>query len=889
MKWSLERKAIIGLLAGLCILMVVAVFAYHSTIQFLQVTEQRAQTHLVLEKVENLLTLITDTETGARGYIVTGKKRFLEPYQNAVAVLNHSRSELRTFLRDIPEQVEQLEQVDTVIDRYLTLADQQIQLRHNRHFDESLKELYMDAEKEFTDHIRIASATMKAAAAARLFAQDREVLASSRHTMAAIVVGSILASGIALCAVIIIRRDPHSGKRAELDRLDRTPGSYVDITRHTETEEALKLSRAFAQNVIASSLDMIIVVDKDRRILEFNRAAQDAFGHRPDDVLGHAFDMLYLDERLGNHIYATVLEQGRYVSEVRARRKDGSDFVSLLSASVLKNETGDILGVMSVSRDVTEQKQAEAELRKAKEAAESANQAKTEFLASMSHEIRTPMNAIIGMADLLWETPLMPEQQEYVGIFRRAGLSLLTLLNDILDLSKVEAGYVELERIEFDLHEVVDKTAEMMALRAHEKGLELGCSVAPGVATDLIGDPNRLRQVLLNLLGNAIKFTDKGEVVLRVIQEPVGDQPGALQFAISDTGIGIPAEKLPCIFGRFVQADASTTRKYGGTGLGLAISKRLVALMGGRIWVTSTEGVGSTFAFTARFDLQGSTRSDPLAGVINLSGIKALVADDNDNNRMILNEALSSWGAVVTEVSGGNAALLELKSQTTEPYQLVLLDCCMPDLSGFKVIEQFAAVSTLEGMTVMALTSDNRSADIAKSYKLGLGGYLVKPIRRSDLYKSLTIAMSRPNGLGSTTWPETALEQKGTLKILLVEDSADNALLIHSYLKKSPYEIEHVENGKAAVDRFQTGQYDLVLMDMHMPVMDGYTATKQIRHWERQQGRPPIPILALTAYGMREEEQKSLQVGCTAHLLKPIRKPILLEAIARHAKERASE
>ena len=232
-----------------------------------------------------------------------------------------------------------------------------------------------------------------------------------------------------------------------------------------------------------------------------------------------------------------------------------------------------------------------------------------------------------------------------------------------------------------------------MALRAHEKGLELGCSVAPGVATDLIGDPNRLRQVLLNLLGNAIKFTDKGEVVLRVIQEPVGDQPGALQFAISDTGIGIPAEKLPCIFGRFVQADASTTRKYGGTGLGLAISKRLVDLMGGRIWVTSTEGVGSTFAFTARFDLQDSTRSDPLAGGINLSGIKALVADDNDNNRMILNEALSSWGAVVTEVSGGNAALLELKSQTTEPYQLVLLDCCMPDLSGFKVIEQFATVS----------------------------------------------------------------------------------------------------------------------------------------------------------------------------------------------------
>src|SRR6476660_9921314 len=371
----------------------------------------------------------------------------------------------------------------------------------------------------------------------------------------------------------------------------------------------LKLSEAFARSIIDSSLDMIIVVDEHRRILEFNPAAQHAFGYRPDDVLGRSIDLLYVDPRFSAHIYTTARQQGRYVHEVVNRRKDGTEFDSLLSASVLHDGAGSILGVMSVSRDITDQKRAVAELCRAKDEAEAANHAKTEFLATISHEIRTPMNAIIGMADLLWETPLMPEQQEYVGIFRRAGLSLLTLLNDILDLSKVEAGYVELERIEFDLHEVVDKTAEMMALRAHEKGLELGCSVAPGVAIDLIGDPNRLRQVLLNLLGNAIKFTDKGEVVLRVIQEPVGDQPGALQFEISDTGIGIPAEKLPCIFGRFVQADASTTRKYGGTGLGLAISKRLVDLMGGRIWVTSTEGVGSTFAFTARFDLQESARA----------------------------------------------------------------------------------------------------------------------------------------------------------------------------------------------------------------------------------------------------------------------------------------
>lgn len=666
---------------------------------------------------------------------------------------------------------------------------------------------------------------------------------------------------------------------------DRPADSFIESASGRETDEAIKLSQAFARNIIESSLDMIIVVDKERRIVEFNRAAQDAFGYRPEEVWGRPFDLLYPDEQFGGHLYDTVVQKGRYVSEMRTRRKDGTDFVCLFSASVLRNAIGEMLGVMSVSRDITEQKRAEAELRKAKEAAEAANQAKTEFLASMSHEIRTPMNAIIGMADLLWDTPLMPEQQEYVGIFRRAGVSLLNLLNDILDLSKVEAGYVELERIEFDLCEVIDKTAEMMALRAHEKSLELGCSIAPGVCTHLIGDPNRLRQILLNLIGNAIKFTDSGEVVLRVIQNPDASHPGALQFVVRDTGIGIPADKVPHIFDRFVQADASTTRKYGGTGLGLAISKRLVDLMGGRIWVESIEGSGSTFTFTVRFDVQAHAASHR-GESIDLSGVKALVADDNTNNRLILKEALSSWGAVVTDVSGGEAALRELMSSSLEPFQLVLLDCRMPDLSGFDVVERYATTSPLEGMTVMILTSNSRSPDIARSYKLGLGGYLVKPIRRSDLHKALTIAMNRPHGLGSSVRPQDSTDRTGVLKILLAEDSPDNALLIHSYLKKTSYEIEHAENGQAAFDRFRKGGYDLVLMDMHMPVMDGYAATNQIRQWERQHGRCPIPILALTAYGMREEEEKSLQVGCTAHLIKPIRKSMLLEAIAYYAKDR---
>jgi two-component system, sensor histidine kinase and response regulator len=648
----------------------------------------------------------------------------------------------------------------------------------------------------------------------------------------------------------------------------------------------LELPQVFARSIIDSSLDMIIVIDERRRILEFNPAAQHAFGYRSDEMLGRSIDLLYVDQRFSARIYATARQQGRYVHEVVNRRKDGTEFDSLLSASVLRDGAGDILGVMSVSRDITDQKRTVAELRRAKEEAEAANQAKTEFLATMSHEIRTPMNAIIGMADLLWETPLMPEQQEYVGILRRAGLGLLTLLNDILDLSKVEAGHVELERIEFDLREVVDKASEIMALRAQEKGLELGCSVAPDVPAGLIGDPNRLKQVLLNLIGNAIKFTDKGEVVLRVIQDPDAKQSRALRFMVSDTGIGIPAEKLDGIFERFIQADSSTTRKYGGTGLGVTISKRLVELMGGRIRVESLEGKGSTFSFTACFTPLAHPQPIHSAGEIDLTGVKILVADDNETNRLILNEALSSWGALVTEVPDGTSALLELqKDHATKPYRLVLLDCRMPDLSGFEVVQKCMEMSILGGMTVMVLTSDSRSADIAKSYKLGLGGYLVKPILRSDLHKAITIAMNRPNGLGSTVAAEPVLQrEEHSFKILLVEDSSDNALLIRSYLKKELCEIDHAPNGQAAFERFQGGHYQLVLMDMHMPVMDGYTATQHIREWERRYGQQPIPILALTAFGMKEEEQKSLNAGCTAHLVKPIRKATLLAAIAHYVR-----
>ena len=540
---------------------------------------------------------------------------------------------------------------------------------------------------------------------------------------------------------------------------------------------------------------------------------------------------------------------------------------------------------ITLALEVHQRREAEQALVLAKEAAEIASRAKSEFLASVSHEIRTPMNAIIGMADLLWETDLTPDQRKYLRIFRRAGGNLLSLINDILDLSKVEVGHLELESTGFDLSDLVEKAIEILAMRANEKGLELACHLSPDAPRAVIGDPNRLHQILINLISNAIKFTDRGSVTVRVMQDPELPTPGAIRFSVSDTGIGIPSDKLAAIFESFTQAHVSMTRKYGGTGLGLTISRQLAELMNGRIWVESTLGAGSTFHCCVQLAVQSSPTPIHDNVQVNLQGVRTLVVDDHATNRLILRETLAALGAEVTDAVSGREAVAEWRraAASARPYGLLLLDCRMPEMDGFQVAEEIRRASPPQGLTIVMLASDHWADDIARTYDMGLGGYLIKPIRKSDLLQTISIALNRSKGIqhtiGSAPAAPTPPIEVRALRILLAEDSQDNQVLVRSYLKQTPYRLDIADHGAIALELFKNGYYDLILMDMQMPVMDGYEATQAIRAWEREHDLPPTQVIALTALALKEDGAKILDAGCNAHMTKPIKKHTLLEVL----------
>ena len=545
-----------------------------------------------------------------------------------------------------------------------------------------------------------------------------------------------------------------------------------------------------------------------------------------------------------------------------------------------------------------EASQVEQAIAAARASAEATSSAKSDFISTMSHEIRTPMNAILGMAELLADSPLTVEQRKYLSIMINNGSALLDLINDILDFARVESGQLKLERTIFDPHELAERVAETLSIQAHQRKLELAVNLSADTPRAVIGDPLRLRQVLINLIGNAIKFTETGEIELGVLPQ---DDTGTLHFTVRDTGIGIPPGQLEEIFKRYTQAESSTARKYGGTGLGLAIVAQLADLMGGRIWVESEVERGSTFHFVARFDLPEERSAE--GGATSLSGLNVLIVDDSPANRRALSATLAQRDAVVTAVASG-AEALDLMHAAPCPFDAVLLDCRMPGMDGYETVTRMrsAGLEVAMAKVIPMVTSDELNVRLPLLRKLGLLRHLIKPVRQAELCEAIAEAAA-PAVMSDAAPSRTvvyeaevrALSPAATepplgdnavaaafgrpLRVLVADDSEDNRLLIDAFLRKSGCSLEHADNGEVAVRKFTEGQYDVVLMDIQMPVLDGYRAVRQIREWERIQGGRHTPVIALTASVLDESVDKSFQAGCDTHVSKPVRRNTLLTAI----------
>lgn len=668
-----------------------------------------------------------------------------------------------------------------------------------------------------------------------------------------------------------------------------------DISDFRAAQESLRESEATLRKVFDANFDSIAISElSDGRYIEVNEAFLRNTGLARESVIGKDFIQtgLWVDRAERDEFAARVATLGS-VRDMAAdfRLPNGLVVNALISGVVL--ELGGKMCCLSITRDISALKRTEKALVAARESALQASRAKSEFLSSMSHEIRTPMNSILGMADLLAETRMTAEQRHYVQNLVSNGHALLALLSDILDLAKVESGHMMLEKAPFDLRDVIEKSAEAVAIRAHEKGLELLVRIAPETVTARIGDSLRLRQILINLIGNAIKFTSSGEVVVNVEPDRTSARPGALSFTVRDTGVGIAPDQLESIFMPFTQADSSTTRRYGGSGLGLAIVRRLAILMNATVRAEREPEHGSVFYFSATIDLQPGAIP---AVDSSLAGKRVLVATENPTRRTIVREMLELMGAQCIMADNGDNAIaaFELERAQERPIDAIVIDNRMRGLSGIEIAERMRALGAPARAISLMLASD----EIWQIRSLALGSWIVKPVAMADLRAAILLdsnpAIARTPIASQLaiagvipTAPSTLVVNR-PLRIMLADDSADNRILVRAYLKNTPYHLDEAENGRVAIDKFVSRPYDVVLMDMQMPEVDGYTATRAIRDWERDHDQPRTPILALTASALDENLHRTQEAGCDAHITKPVRKATLLEAIHRAVSVTAS-
>ena len=668
---------------------------------------------------------------------------------------------------------------------------------------------------------------------------------------------------------------------------DGRPEQFISIRTDITVREAamarLQEQLHFTQELLEAIPLPIYVKDTERRYTLLNRAFEDFFSIRREDFLGKTvFDLLapdgaaFHDER-DRQLLSEVSSQ-RYegkIPRIGSRDREGIYYKATLTRS-----DGSISGLVGTISDITQRKALEREAMSAKEAAEAANRAKSDFLANMSHEIRTPMNGILGMVELTLETELSDTQREYLGVVCKSTEALLTVINDILDFSKIEAGKLHIEAVPFELRGMVTLALRTLMPRAHDKGLELSCHIDPAVPETVCGDAGRLRQILLNLVGNAIKFTERGEIVVRI---EAGDGEGGVRFSVHDTGIGIPHDKQATIFAAFEQEDSSTTRRFGGTGLGLSISQRLVEMMGGEIRVQSTPGVGSNFSFTVRLPAATSV-APPEPALQRLDGLRALVVDDSAINRTILCEMLARWGVIADQASGGESAVA-IVSTAEPPFDLVVVDAMMPGIDGFEAARRITAVpSARRPVVIMASSAGPIDRDAWQS--AGIAACLPKPLVAAELLAVIRRLLGQEHKVAA---PDGSLLNTGALPamdILVVEDHPVNQQLAVTLLTKWGHRPLVARDGSEALACLASRRFDLVLMDMQMPVMGGLEATRRFR--EREQGSR-TPVVAMTANAMETDRQACLDAGMDDFLAKPVRAADLLAVIRRFAPPAAED
>ncbi len=655
-----------------------------------------------------------------------------------------------------------------------------------------------------------------------------------------------------------------------------------DITERKRAEIEIDRQKQFFETLVQNSPVAIVVLDTSERIVSCNPAFEKLYGYKREEILGGLLDPLITNDETRSEAqeYTRQVMTGTVHVISKRRRRDGSLVdVEILGVPVfVSNEK---VGALAMYHDISE-------LLRARREAEQANRAKGDFLANMSHEIRTPMNGVIGMLELALDTQLSAEQRDYLQTSLRSAEGLLTLLNDILDFSKIEAGMLELESIDFNLRNTVEDVAYTLARRAQDRGLEMVCHIHPGIASDLHGDPGRLRQVLVNLVGNAIKFTHQGEIVIRAEPREGNDGRVKVHFSVQDTGIGIPRERQAAIFGRFTQADMSTTREYGGSGLGLAISKQLVELMGGNIGVERAPGVGSTFWFEIEYEKQPprtKRETGPLTpGPVNLMQARILVVDDNQTNRTVLIKNVEALGSRVEAVSSGAEAIevLRLAQRAGNPFHVLLLDLQMPGMDGEQTARAVKSDPAIKDVKIIILTSMGERGDALRLELLGCSGYLLKPIKQQMLFDAVVAVLNQKEDRAAGLITRSILLERRSpgQRILLAEDNLINQKLTVTLLQKAGFAVDAVETGRQAIGRIESESYSAVLMDVQMPEMDGFEAARLIREREIQSGAH-IPIIAMTAHAMQGDRERCLAAGMDDYLSKPLEPKALFSALDR--------